>query len=170
MAKGDWWGSFGDGTYNSGPFDSEEKAICAMLCQSVEHSGEPEGFYIGQAEPIEPQCVQGQDIIDIAQEAACEEAGEAAEDWLHNVSHDQEKELTDALGAAFKTWLDRHDLRPTFFKIGNPKTIEAGDPRVVEHFERCDPCKKLRAKYAEGMRKAGEEIQKIIDTPAGEGK
>jgi hypothetical protein len=57
--------------------------------------------------------------IDHMQEHAYDNVGEAAEDWLDGVPKEQENELGEALTKVFNDWLDKHDLRPTFYPVTN---------------------------------------------------
>jgi len=48
---------------------------------------------------------------------------EWADDWP-KTTKEQREELTASLQAAFKAWLDKHDLHPKFFTVKNAKRME----------------------------------------------
>lgn len=62
-------------------------------------------------------------------EDAYENIGEAAEDWLQDVSVAHEKELGDALAQAFATWLAAHpEYAPTFYHVDVVKEHKVAVP------------------------------------------
>lgn len=47
--------------------------------------------------------------------------GDWAADWLDGVTVEQYKELDAMLGKAFGEWMDKHNLRPTFYSVEKVK-------------------------------------------------
>jgi hypothetical protein len=57
------------------------------------------------------------DLIQEIQRKAVEEVGDVAEDWLENVSEVAAAELNASLEALLASWIEKHKLAPTFFRV-----------------------------------------------------
>ena len=79
-------------------------------------------FYIGKVIEYMPNIDAGQ-IIDNLSEQAANEAGEWGDNFLTNVSKEQENELYDGLNAVLEKWLSKHKLQPDFFNVVNVEEI-----------------------------------------------
>ena len=61
---------------------------------------------------------------DWIEHVACQDeySGEYAEDWDQSTK-EQREELERGVSKVMAAWLDRHNLRPKFFSIKNPKRV-----------------------------------------------
>lgn len=56
-------------------------------------------------------------LIDEMRDRAYDEAGEFAEDWLDDVTKEQESELRATVQAAVTAWLDKHNHHPRWWTV-----------------------------------------------------
>lgn len=132
-----------DGVWYSEKFDSREDAITDGVWQYKEAlKGEstdlfddadeivpPSGlFYIAESDQYVPE-IDAVHIIERLQEDADCQCGEAAEDFLDwdYLDDGWVDELQDGLQKELDTWLERHDLMPTFSSLKNVEEIDAED-------------------------------------------
>jgi hypothetical protein len=113
------WAISSDGeNYGYTTFPTEDAAIA----EGVEYyAGEP--FYVGKLEEP-PQPEEFFDCADWLECVSCQDdyAGEHAEDW-DDSTKEQRDELNEEVRKVLAAWLDRHNLRPTFFNVTHPKRI-----------------------------------------------
>lgn len=131
MSIADKWGWIVDDNA-TGTFDTPEEAAedrAEYLCEEGQvEAGEVIEVEVGQyREPRRPEellhmspcCIAG-DICDNYDDYS----GEWAENWLKDYTSEQEAELAAAFRSAFATWLDRHNLRPTWGIVDTTRRIE----------------------------------------------
>lgn len=86
-------------------------------------------------QPTPPEeYIFGSSLIDIMREIEDDDyilEGCGCEDFLSNVTKQQEDELEDAVRAAVAAWLDKHDLRPKWKVVGQRWTVTAGMARAA---------------------------------------
>lgn len=82
--------------------------------------------------PREPEMlIDADDILDKIVQCDHEDyCMECAEDYLLNVPNDAKNSLTEMLRTTLARWLDRHDLRPKWFVVGERWTVTAGEIRA----------------------------------------
>jgi hypothetical protein len=92
-----------------------------------------EGFHENQDDPeiditvgkcVPPPCSELLDADLLLEHIVCQDQyqGEWAESALDGISKEAKQELTDNLRALFESWLNKHDLHPTFFVIEETET------------------------------------------------
>lgn len=79
-------------------------------------------FYVGQVCECRPQIDTGY-VIDRLRDDAFDNLGDAAGNFLDNVSAREEDELQELLQAVVDKWLDEYDLRPSGYMIENTDEI-----------------------------------------------
>lgn len=111
-----------DGERYDGRFDSEREAAIAAFADTGEYQVE-----VSIIEPVSnPESyVNSWDVLEAIQ---CQEeySMDGAENWP-NATADQNDELTDMLRKTVAKWLDKHNLRPTFFVCSKPVTFYRKD-------------------------------------------
>ena len=63
--------------------------------------------------------LRGRWVIYRLQEDVVNEFGEVAEEWLEDVTKEEEKDLSDMLSAAFTAWAKKYGHMPSFYKLVN---------------------------------------------------
>lgn len=105
--------SFDEENY-TGEFDSIDEAI-----EEARDEADGRDFvYVGKAVRPDPlNFIDGQEVIERIAEADefCTEWGQG---WPE-ANTEQIAELTEAFHAAFKAWMDKHNLHPTFWNVEN---------------------------------------------------
>lgn len=79
------------------------------------------GYMIGSAIPH----ICGDSILIYAQDNLCEEYGDSTDDeYLENVTHEQQQELEDMINDVFYEWHKKHNLFPQCFSVIKDEIIE----------------------------------------------
>lgn len=74
--------------------------------------------YVGECEEHKPKFSDYCDILETLKEQALDEDfGEGVDGWFSLVPKEWTKELNEAVDNAILTWLEKHDLKPKFFKV-----------------------------------------------------
>ena len=73
--------------------------------------------------------------LDHITNAAYDEGGEYAEDYLSGVTKEQEAELDKMVEDAVNAWADKHGLQPTFYRVINAKEVQARHTGGDEGYE-----------------------------------
>ncbi|WP_455796113.1 hypothetical protein [Clostridium butyricum] len=81
-------------------------------------------FRIGLCEDAENFGIDVDRVIENIQEAMYEEIGEAAEDYLDDVTKEDALELEKRLNEVFYKWQEEHNYKPSFYKIISEEVIE----------------------------------------------
>lgn len=82
-------------------------------------------FYIGQLIMDIAQIPDGEDIIEmIASRTTDNSYGDHSEDYLDDVTSEDEKQLTEDLKKTIGNWLNRTNNNPTWFTISNSEEVE----------------------------------------------
>lgn len=99
-----------------GDFNSREEAMQAAI--SDENTKEYLAVYTGIAKLYTP-ALKSETVLDILKIEADEIAGIAAADWLklEDISEEACSELEKTLTAAVMKWLEKHSLKPDFYKL-----------------------------------------------------
>lgn len=106
-------------------FASEAEALAGAAAALDLSDGE--AFSVGRkVQPAAPR-IDTDRILRHMSEAAYDAHGEPAEDWLDDVTREQEKELEDELEAVVTAWLTRNNLEPDYFIVED----------VSEHVHEC---------------------------------
>lgn len=103
-----------------GDCDSREAAAAEAFAE------DPEATVIWVGEVVPPPQPEGYwDAEDWIEHVAIQDeyATHWGEDW-DGSTKEQRQELETEVRAVLAAWLDRHDMRPTFFNIDNPKKVE----------------------------------------------
>lgn len=119
--------------YNQGDFDTKEDAIAEG---KTFYDGEP--FYVGQCiPPSQPESFWNADdwLDHVSQQEGY--SGEWAEGWDCS-TNEQREELEIAVRMLLSVWLDKYNLRPTFFNIEEeehitPETDEEKETQDLPH-------------------------------------
>ena len=122
-----WYYSLIGDFYSSddGPYDSPMLAARAGFAEAEESGCPLEVVNVIRRVDVAPRAYlpSASWILESAGEAAGEDVGEAAEDWLTDVTSDAERELDDALGEIFERWLRKHGLAPTFWRGEDARVV-----------------------------------------------
>ena len=110
-----------------GPFESREAALAEAMseltCQDHFDPEQAEHFvYTGMDEPHTPTLPGVEWLVENLQEMAYDAIGEAAEDWLEDVTNEEEEDLQDMVMEAVNKWLEKHKKQPTFFTVTEVET------------------------------------------------
>lgn len=133
VAKGadKFWFRIGDTApshYTDGPFDTEEEAYAAAQVRMEED--DCDYGVVGRGEEIDVNPPDGGDVIERLCCSISDNCGsEIGEDYLdrHQVSKEQQQELTDAVEKAVADWLTKHKLWPNFTAIYVTRELTAAD-------------------------------------------
>lgn len=86
--------------------------------------GPPKGsFLVGRLVEWRPH-LDGYDLIEPAQYRACDECGEAGEDFLTDATNEQVDELTGLVQVMFDDWMRRHRLEPSWRMIEDIEEVK----------------------------------------------
>ncbi|AOZ61808.1 hypothetical protein BJ4_185 [Bacillus phage BJ4] len=108
-------------SWNHDHFDTREEAIE----EGLKHAEEEEWGKLFVGKVVEPAIsICGDHAIDEAYDHAVEQAGEFAESFMSYVKMEQRFELGDMLTKTFHEWMEKHDLGPSFFTIGDVEEIK----------------------------------------------
>jgi hypothetical protein len=101
-------------------FDTKEEAIEAGKEYAIDC--EENYIYIGKCKEYIPW-IDVERIIEQVGDTAYDNLGEAAEDYLCDVSKDAEKELEKKITEVFFEWLNKYNLNPNFYSVVNIQKI-----------------------------------------------
>lgn len=106
-----------------GQLDSPEAAVDDAIDNGHCDLEEASTVYVGECVPYDPRLntTRSLDLIENAQDAAYDEAGECAGEWLCRLPSEVSSELSDRIEAVFRAWLREHDLWPKFYTVKNVK-------------------------------------------------
>lgn len=109
-----------DGFLFAERFDSFDAAVAAARDEAG-MTPKHKTVYIGIIDDIWKPTLDGGRILDMVQEDADEDVGEAAESYLAHVKKQDVEELSEALTATFNEWAAKHGYEPNFYKVENVK-------------------------------------------------
>jgi hypothetical protein len=125
MYNGKWCYSTDEEIFNSDDyFHTKEEAIVAG--EEYAKGCEYEQYYVGQITSIVPK-IDTTGLLERIGEDIYEDCGEVAENYLCDVTKEQEKELDEWLNSVFITWLYKHNLHPNFYNIKNVSSHSVDD-------------------------------------------
>ena len=113
-------------------YDELDDAVIAALEEPDVSVGDVVTVYEGDAVPWKAGDFTGWNLDHITN-AAYDEGGEYAEDYLSGVTKEQEADLDKRVADAVNQWADDHGLHPNFYQVRNVKehrfvmTSETGD-------------------------------------------
>lgn len=81
-------------------------------------------FDVGQISSISPSGVDVDSILENVAENTGDEAGEAAEDYLMDVTNEHAAELEEKLNEVLFAWMKKYKYEPNFFVMENTEEIE----------------------------------------------
>lgn len=112
---------------SGGEFGTREDAIAEGRAL---FGGAP--FYTGLQAPPEYPTIDAAGLLERLAEQACDD-NEFAEEWLTNVTEEQERELEQALNQVFEAWMDRHGHRPRWFDVHDIERHQGTERDEVPH-------------------------------------
>ncbi|MBY7740117.1 hypothetical protein [Paenibacillus polymyxa] len=124
MSKnGKWTFSENEEFFNYGEyFDTKKEAIAAGKKYFAD---DDYALYVGQvAECGLGVMVDVESIFEYINRNMCDEAGEAADDYLTYTAPEHDQELENELEDVITKWITRHGYEPTFFKVVNIESVE----------------------------------------------
>ncbi|MFA6690114.1 MAG: hypothetical protein WCS18_11615 [Sphaerochaetaceae bacterium] len=124
LGSAGWAISLNEETYDAGVFKNEADAIEEG---TVGYNGVP--FWLAKVcSPTPPENLF--DVEDWLERVACDDdyAGDWAEDWDMSTK-EQRTELEREVRAVIAAWLDRNNLRPTFFNVKDARLIDPNTGR-----------------------------------------
>lgn len=84
-------------------------------------------IYVGETESID-SCIDSIDyadrIIGMIQEQVWDTVGEVSEDYLNDITKEQEKQLNDKLVEVINTWLKETNNEPKYYNIISIQEVE----------------------------------------------
>ncbi len=117
MSKQYTWNFDGDAElWQNDIFNSVEECI-----EDAKSYGDYESVFVAEVIPYSANFGFGYYYIDKATEDAYFEVGEASENWLTDISLDEEKLLDKYLNEAFIKWMKEVHQEPYFYKVDNIK-------------------------------------------------
>lgn len=114
------WGYTRDGEMYSGCYDTAEEA--------AEEGALEEGQTVKVGQYRDPEVLAFVDADSVIERIICQDeyCGDWAEDALA-CTDEQMAELTEAFREAMRTWLDKHDLWPSFGIVDETREITVGE-------------------------------------------
>lgn len=109
-----------DGFLFAERFDSFEEALAAARDEAG-MTPEHKNVYIGIIDGIWKPTLDGGRILDMVQEDADQDVGEAAESYLAHVKKQDVEELSELLTATFNGWAVKRGYEPYFSAVQNVK-------------------------------------------------
>lgn len=103
---------------DNGDFHDEFDTVEEALEAAHEYDPECEDVFVGEIAPYTPHICGGR-TIDRLQEAAVYEYGDFADEWMTDVTQEEEKDLSDMLTAAFVEWAKKYGHMPNFESVIN---------------------------------------------------
>lgn len=100
----------------TGEYATEAEAIMGGPGALELHTGDE--YWVGEAVVGDIPVISPDGIIETLIDAAQDEY-ENADDWLANVTPNQEDELESVVNDAIQAWLKKHDLEPKWFEVDN---------------------------------------------------
>ena len=102
----------------AGSFASRAEALARGLARSQELNGAVDTIYVGQRIAGDAQaCGHAEAVIKSMRARAKAAAGDGADQYLRNVTDQEEASLDDALRDAIIDWLGRTERMPAFFTV-----------------------------------------------------
>ena len=120
MSENKWCYSTDKENY-TGIFDTKEEAIKEGKIDAIDR--DKKHFYIAKAIKDFTPCIDTDFIIELIQEDAYNNGGEWAEDYLDDISKEQLAELDKKLNDVLSDWLNKHNLKPTWFTVEDVEEI-----------------------------------------------
>lgn len=108
--------------WRGGVFDTKEEAIEEGNSEAIME--EKKAFKIGITEEIFNFGIDVDRVIEDIQNTMYDEAGEIAEDYLDNVTTEHRLELEGELNKVFYQWQEKHNYKPTFYRVISEEIIE----------------------------------------------
>ena len=107
-----------NGEVYRGAFGSREEALAEAMEAARRSSDTPPTVYVGRRVPADPKAGgHARSVLANMGARAREEFGDAASDYLTDLSKPQIENLDQALELVVLGWLQRNELTPTFFKV-----------------------------------------------------
>jgi hypothetical protein len=107
-----------DGQRYIGSFETREQALTVALDAAKQRENPPETVFVGRSIPVNAKASgHARMIISNMAARAREEAGDAGDDYLQQVSKPQIEELDQALENTVLGWLTKHHMLPKFFRV-----------------------------------------------------
>ena len=105
----------------TGEYDSPMAAAIEGFLEERDHY-DGDVIFVGEISDPVPEAYIDADVI--LEHITCQDAflGDHAEGWPE-ASKEQLEELEKELRAVFIAWMERHDLRPTFWYVNNSRKI-----------------------------------------------
>ena len=108
--------------WRGGHYDTKEKTIKEGKRDAIEDGRQ--SFKVGIIEEPTNFGIDVDQVIGNIQEAMYEEIGEAAEDYLDDVTKEDALELEKRLNEVFYKWQEEHNYKPSFYKVISEEVIE----------------------------------------------
>jgi len=109
--------------WQSESFDTKEGAVIAGLEEYNEDDRDQNYYEVGQIHLHIPS-VNVDWLIDNVREEAYEQSGESADDWLDQVSREQQSILEERMNKVLIDWLKEVNEIPKFGTMTNVQTIQ----------------------------------------------
>lgn len=108
--------------WRGGVFDTKEEAIKEANSEAI-IEGEM-AFKIGIVEDVYNFGIDVDRVIEDITETTYSEAGEVAEDYMDDVTTEHRLELERELNEVFYKWQERHNYKPTFYRVVSEEVIQ----------------------------------------------
>lgn len=108
--------------WRGGVFNTKEEAIEEGNSEAIIEG--KMSFKIGITEEIFNFGIDVDRVIEDIQNTMYDEAGEIAEDYLDNVTTEHRLELEKELNEVFYKWQEKHNYKPTFYRVISEEIIK----------------------------------------------
>lgn len=112
------------------PFQGSCSCIEEVIEEINDEETETRTFLVGIYSNYEPGTLAYR-IIEQIQEDSYDTCGESAEDFLDDVSKEQEDELQDLLDSVLLRWILKYDLTPNFWEVEKYTEVDLDDPDSI---------------------------------------
>lgn len=123
-----WTDNPSDDIWRGGPCDSIKECMEDAVAIGDYKNGDT--IAVGIIEKYMPTYVETDRLIEGLQEAATDEVGEVAEDWLWDIEKEDLKVLNERLLNTMLEWMKEYKYMPSFYKVhplAEPVVIKLDD-------------------------------------------
>lgn len=137
--------------WRGGVFDTKEEAIKEGNSETILEGGR--NFKVGITEEVYNFGIDVDRVIEDIQNTMYGEMGELAEDYLDDVTTEHRLELERELNEVFYRWQEKHNYKPTFYRIISEEIIEVEKDRgnIKQGLDQC-ACSKYGKSLNSGIK------------------
>jgi hypothetical protein len=115
-----------------GSYNSRSEAFAAALKKAASQEDAPTTVFIGERVPGDPQATgHAEEIVNRMIDRARGVWGDAADNYLRDVTPEQLRDLDGAIEQVVLRWLQLHQLKPNFFRIAAVSEHQLASPATT---------------------------------------